>query len=270
MHELLGIVGSGAIATGLGKVAGGLGDAVLWARSEASAERARAQLDGACAVVTDLEALADRTIVVECVAEDLAVKSDVLGRLNGILPAETLVGTTTSSLSVDALAEASGRPEHFAAFHVFNPVDRMDLIELAFPPAAQPETHTRFRELCDALGKTGVEVPDKAGFVVNRLLFPYLFDAVGFMVENDLPPQDVDTCMKLGCAHPMGPIALLDFIGLDVAAAIADSIGLDVPPAVSDLIAEGSLGRKVGQGFFAWEAGSSRPIIQAISLPKNA
>jgi 3-hydroxyacyl-CoA dehydrogenase len=146
----------------------------------------------------------------------------------------------------------------------------MQLIELAFPEAAVPETHTRFRELCQALGKTGVEVPDSPGFVVNRLLFPYLFDAVNYMEETGLDPFSIDTCMKLGAAHPMGPIALLDFIGLDVSAAIAAEIGIEVPRAVRELIDAGMLGRKVGQGFFAWEEGSSRPVIPVIDLPKNS
>jgi 3-hydroxyacyl-CoA dehydrogenase len=146
----------------------------------------------------------------------------------------------------------------------------MKLIELAFPAEAVPETHARFRELCDALDKTGVEVPDAAGFVVNRLLFPYLFDAVRFMEETGLEAAAIDTCMRLGAAHPMGPIALLDYIGLDVSVAIGEQIGLEVPAPITELIAAGKLGRKCGAGFFEWEAGSSRPVIPVLNLPKSS
>jgi 3-hydroxyacyl-CoA dehydrogenase len=125
----------------------------------------------------------------------------------------------------------------------------MELVEVVFPEQASEETRARFRGLCEALGKTPVEVPDEAGFVVNRLLFPYLFDAVRLLERNGLPPEAVDTCMKLGAGHPMGPLALLDLVGLDVAAAIGESIGVEVPRRVRDLIAQGRLGRKTGAGF---------------------
>jgi len=139
------------------------------------------------------------------------------------------IATTTSSLSVEALAAASGRPERFAGLHVFNPVAKMKLVELAFPLAASEDTRARARAICDALGKTAVEVPDVPGFVVNRLLFPYLFSAVELMTETGRRADDVDACMTLGAGHPMGPLALLDLVGLDVAQAIGDEIGADVP-----------------------------------------
>jgi 3-hydroxyacyl-CoA dehydrogenase len=125
----------------------------------------------------------------------------------------------------------------------------MDLVELAFPPEATGATRARAFALCEALGKTAVEVPDTPGFVVNRLLFPFLFEAVRLIERTGLSPEAVDTCMQLGAGHPMGPLALLDLVGLDVAAAIGETIGAEVPAAVSDLIAEGALGRKAGRGF---------------------
>ena len=106
--------------------------------------------------------------------------------------------------------------------------------------------------LCGALGKTGIEVPDVPGFVVNRLLFPYLFDAVRMLERSGMRPEDLDECMKLGAGHPMGPIALLDFVGLDVAAAIGESIGAEVPERVRTLVADGRLGRKSGAGFYRY------------------
>ncbi len=248
----LGIAGSGAIARGLARAAASAGETVLWARKEESAARAREALEEAGVVVTDLEHLTDCDIVVEAVAEDLEVKKGLLERLGGVLPDSTVLATTTSSLSVTALAEASGRPERFAGLHVFNPVEKMALVELVFPDAASEDTRARLRQLCEEMGKTGVEVPDSAGFVVNRLLFPYLFDAVRLLEAGGLEPEAIDTCMKLGAGHPMGPLKLLDLVGLDVSAAIGDEIGVDVPERVRSLMAEGKLGRKSGAGFYEY------------------
>jgi 3-hydroxyacyl-CoA dehydrogenase len=244
-------VGSGAIACGLARTASDHHEVVVWARSERSAERAEQEVDGA-RVVTALEQLAGCDLVVEAVAEDAEVKRDIHRRLGGLLPPEAVIATTTSSLSVAELASASGRPERFGALHVFNPVEQMRLVELSFPEAASDETRRRLRELCERLDKTAVEVPDTAGFVVNRLLFPYLFDAVRLLEPGGLDPESIDTCMKLGAGHPMGPLALLDFVGLDVAAAIGESIGAEVPERVRELIEQGRLGRKSGAGFYEY------------------
>jgi 3-hydroxyacyl-CoA dehydrogenase len=247
MEERIGIVGSGAIATGIARAAAEHGDVVLWARSEESADRARGKVEAE--VFTDLEALADRTVVIEAVVEDHAAKAALYARLP--LASDALLASTTSSLSVTALGRESGRPERFGALHFFNPVHRMELVELAFPPEAAEETRSRLRALCDHLGKTAIEVSDVPGFVVNRLLFPYLFSAVGLLDEG-MPPEDVDACMTLGAGHPMGPLALLDFVGLDVAVAIGESIGAEVPARVRELAAAGRLGKKSGAGFFEY------------------
>jgi 3-hydroxybutyryl-CoA dehydrogenase len=250
MPELLGIAGSGAIACGLARAAADSHDVLLWARSEASADRACAKLEDSARVVTDLSELAPCGLVVEAVAEDPAVKRQLYGLLAAVLTDEAILATTTSSLSVTELAAASGRPDRFAALHVFNPVHKMELVELSFPDGASEATRSRLRDLCDRLGKTAVEVPDSAGFVVNKLLFPYLFDAVRLLERNGLGPESIDTCMTLGAGHPMGPLALLDFVGLDVAVAIGESIGADVPEHLRELVAEGRLGRKAGRGFY--------------------
>jgi 3-hydroxybutyryl-CoA dehydrogenase len=252
MAEPLGIAGSGAIACGLARAASGLYDVLLWARTDGSAERACERVEDAARVVTDLEELAGCPVVVEAIAEDVAAKRALYERLEEVLAEDALIATTTSSLSVGTLAAASGRPERFAAVHVFNPVEKMKLVELAFPEQASADTRRRFRALCESLGKTPVEVPDVAGFVVNRLLFPYLFDAVRLQERDGLDPDTVDTCMMLGVGHPMGPLALLDYVGLDVAAAIGESIGAEVPDRVRELIAEGRLGRKTGAGFYEY------------------
>ena len=137
--------------------------------------------------------------------------------------------------------------------HVFNPVPRMKLVELAFPVQASPEVRARARDFCEALGKTPVEVPDTPGFVVNRLLFPYLFSAVDMMQETGIEAADVDRCMELGAGMPMGPLALLDFVGLDVAQAIGETIGVRVPPRLQELVEQGALGRKSRRGFYEYD-----------------
>jgi 3-hydroxybutyryl-CoA dehydrogenase len=266
VDEQLGIAGSGAIATGLAVCAVRVGEPILWARSDASAQRAAKQIAKTCQrlgegydagrvqIVTELDALAGATFLVEAIAEDLAMKRELLGRLAALAGPEAIISTTTSSLSVAELAGASGRPERFVGLHVFNPVAKMKLVELAYPEQATAATRERVAALCEALDKEAVEVPDVPGFVVNRLLFPYLFSAVDFMERTGLQPLAVDTCMQLGAAHPMGPIALLDYIGLDVSVAIGDAIEADVPQSLRELCAEGALGRKSGRGLYPAEA----------------
>jgi 3-hydroxybutyryl-CoA dehydrogenase len=261
--ETLGIAGSGAIACGLAAVAAQHGQVVVWARSHGSAERARgsvtqlcekagASVNGSLRVTSDAAALSDASFVVEAIVEDHASKASLMGDLAAHVDPRAILATTTSSLSVEQLAEASGRPERFVGLHVFNPVPRMDLVELVFPDRASDDTRARARALCETLGKTAVEVPDTPGFVVNRLLFPFLFEAVRLMEATGLAPEAIDTCMKLGAGHPMGPLALLDLVGLDVSASIGRTIGVEVPPRLDRMIEAGQLGRKAGRGFYAY------------------
>jgi 3-hydroxybutyryl-CoA dehydrogenase len=272
VDEHLAIVGSGAIACGLAATAahhgGGRGPVLLLARSQDSAERARATVERTLGrlgaevdrvggfhdiqIVTDPGALADATFVVEAVVEDHEIKAGLLAELDRIVGPATLLASTTSSLSVQRLADASGRPERFVGLHVFNPVTRMQLVELIFPADASADTRQRALALCETFEKRPVEVPDIPGFVVNRLLFPYLFSAVRLLEETGMDPSSIDTCMQLGAGHPMGPLALLDLIGLDVSKAIGETIGETIPPRVESLAAEGALGRKSGRGFHAY------------------
>jgi 3-hydroxyacyl-CoA dehydrogenase len=202
-------------------------------------------------VVTDIAELAESTLVIEAIVEEMDAKCQILRELGELLGPDALIASTTSSLSVNELAEASGRPDRFAGIHVFNPVPKMKLVELAFPDAAGEDTKSRARALCESLGKEPVEVPDLPGFVVNRLLFPYLFSAVRLLEEGDgLEPEAIDACMKMGAGHPMGPLALLDFVGLDVSTAIGETLGVDIPQTVRSLMDEGKLGRKSGAGFY--------------------
>jgi 3-hydroxybutyryl-CoA dehydrogenase len=266
VQERLGIAGSGTIACGLAAIAARHGtDVLLWARSDRSAERASTSVSIAFAklvdegldpdrfqIVTELDGLADATFLVEAVIEDPDHKSALLTELSEHAGENALIATTTSSLSIEDLARASGRPDRFLGFHPFNPVPRMKLVELAFPVEATDETRSRARALCETLEKTPVEVPDSPGFVVNRLLFPYLFNAVDLLSKSGMSPEDVDRCMTLGAGMPMGPIALLDFVGLDVAQAIGESIGAEVPPMLLELVRAGALGRKAGRGFYSY------------------
>jgi 3-hydroxybutyryl-CoA dehydrogenase len=264
VSDRLAIAGSGAIACGMAATAAHHGPVLLLARSESSAEKARATVEKTLGrlhaevdpehvqVVTEPEALAEATFVVEAVIEDHDVKARLLAELDAILEPSAILASTTSSLSIERLAQASGRPESFLGLHVFNPVTKMKLVELIFPQAATADTRRRALELCETLEKTPVEVPDVPGFVVNRLLFPYLFSAVRLVEETGMDPAGIDTCMRLGAGHPMGPLALLDLVGLDVSSAIGETIGEPVPARLQQLIAEGALGRKSGRGFHTY------------------
>lgn len=266
MEERLGIAGSGVIACGLAATAARNGEVTLWARSDESAHRAHAAISRNCAkllegevnpehvrIITDLNELAEATFLVEAVVEDPSHKGALLAELGERMSADAVLATTTSSLSITELGQVSGRPERFIGFHPFNPVPRMKLVELVFPNGVDADTRHRAIALGEALGKTPVEVPDVPGFVVNRLLFPYLFTAVDLAARTGMAPEDIDRCMTLGAGMPMGPIALLDFVGLDVAQAIGESIGAQVPEQLAQLVREGALGRKVGRGFYAYD-----------------
>jgi 3-hydroxybutyryl-CoA dehydrogenase len=264
------VAGSGAIACGVAACASQTSPVRLLARSDASAWRAEEaaqtearKLDGGVAerikVTTDPTDLADCDLVVEAIAEDAEAKTALHATLATAAP-EADLATTTSSLSIADLAAGSGAPARFFGLHVFNPVTRMELIEICFGDDVRDGLRDRALAWCAGLGKTAIVVPDQTGFVVNRLLFPYLFEAVRLKEQSGMSAQDVDSCMRLGAGHPMGPLKLLDFVGLDVAAAIGRSLdehgagsGADhVPDLIDEMVAAGKLGRKSGEGFFAY------------------
>jgi 3-hydroxybutyryl-CoA dehydrogenase len=270
-YERPAIAGSGTIACGLAACATGIGEVQLLARSDASAWRAEEQAQGEARkiegadpgrikVTTDPGDLADCDLVVEAIVEDPGAKAELLASVAaGCADAE--LATTTSSLSVGELARQSGAEGRFFGLHVFNPVAKMELVELCLPDGLRDGASERAHAWCAALGKTAVEVPDQPGFVVNRLLFPLLFDAVRLMEATSMDAAAVDSCMKLGAGHPMGPLSLLDFVGLDVAAAIGDSLHADSgeeahqpPELIRKLVAQGKLGRKSGAGFYEYDA----------------
>jgi 3-hydroxybutyryl-CoA dehydrogenase len=265
-----GVAGSGTVACGVAAWATQGGEVRLLARSDASAWRAEEEAQGAAGqvdggspgsirVTTDPADLAGCDLVVEAITEDFDAKVELLAELAVACPDADLA-STTSSLSVSALGERSDHVERVFGLHVFNPVIRMELVELCLPQGLRDGVAERARAWCHALGKTVIEVPDQSGFVVNRLLFPYLFDAVRLLERSAMSAGDVDACMRLGAGHPMGPLQLLDFVGLDVAEAIGASLHAEtddpahaVPEAIRSLVAAGKLGRKSGAGFYEYE-----------------
>jgi 3-hydroxybutyryl-CoA dehydrogenase len=266
-YERPAIAGSGTIACGLAACASVASNVRLLARSDSSAWRAEEQAHKLCSkvdgadpsrvkVTTDPSDLSSSDLIVEAVVEELEPKTTLL-RMVGEAASEADLATTTSSLSLDELGARGGHPERTFGLHPFNPVVRMELIELCIPDAARDEIAPRARTWCESIGKTVVEVPDEPGFVVNRLLFPYLFDAVRLIEQTGMAPEDVDRCMTLGANYPMGPLALLDLIGVDVAIAIGETLYEDSreehhrpPGRLISLAREGKLGRKGGTGFY--------------------
>jgi 3-hydroxybutyryl-CoA dehydrogenase len=269
-YERPAIAGSGTIACGLAACASVASKVLLLARSDASAWRAEEQAQklaakveggdgGRIKVTTDPADLSDSDLVVEAVVEELEPKVDLLGTVGAAAPDADLA-TTTSSLSLDEIGSRSGHADRVFGLHPFNPVIRMELVELCLPGAAHDPIRTRARAWCESLGKTVVEVPNEPGFVVNRLLFPYLFDAVRLMEQTGMGAEDVDSCMSLGANHPMGPLALLDLIGVDVAVAIGEALYADSgeehhrpPGRLIALVDAGKLGRKAGAGFYEYD-----------------
>jgi len=269
-YERPAVAGSGTIATGLAACASVASKVLLLARSDASAWRAEeqahslsARVDGADAkrikVTTAAGDLAGCDLVVEAVVEELGPKVDLVKAV-GDAAADADLATTTSSLLLDEIGSQSGHAERVFGLHPFNPVVKMELIELCMPHAADDQIRPRARAWCEAIGKTVVEVPNEPGFVVNRLLFPYLFDAVRLMEQTGMEAEDVDRCMTLGANYPMGPLALLDLIGVDVAVAIGEALHADSgedhhrpPGRLIALVDKGKLGRKSGAGFYEYD-----------------
>ncbi|HYP23887.1 MAG TPA: 3-hydroxybutyryl-CoA dehydrogenase [Actinomycetota bacterium] len=275
----VGIVGTGLMASGIAEVAAKAGnEVILRGRSEAAIKRAKAavaksldravskgKLDQAAAddvlgrITTTLEFsdLAEVDLVVESVAEDLPVKDAIFRELDAATKPEAILATTTSSLSVVDLAAATARPDRVVGLHFFNPAPVMKLVEVMRTVATSGEAEKRAVAWARSLGKRPVRCRDRAGFIVNFLLFPYLNDAVRMHEEGYGTPQDIDIAMKLGCGHPMGPFELMDIVGLDVTNAILNSLHEEFrerrhapAPLLEHMVRAGYLGRKAGRGFY--------------------
>jgi len=275
----LGIVGSGIMGSGIAEVAAKAGvEVILRSRQQSSAdamvsslERSLAkqvekgrldeavakEIGGRVSGTDDLGALADCDLVIESVVEDLAVKKALFAELDGILKADAILATNTSTLSVTELAVATSRPDKVVGIHFFNPAPMMKLVEVIAPLTATPETVDTAKAFATACGKDVVEVKDRAGFIVNALLFPYLNNAIRMLENGTANRDDIDTAMKGGCNFPMGPFALLDLVGLDTSLSILDALYEEFrdpnyapQPLLRRMVAAGKLGRKSGSGFY--------------------
>ncbi|MFE6666058.1 3-hydroxyacyl-CoA dehydrogenase family protein [Streptomyces sp. NPDC057697] len=274
----VGVAGSGTMASGIAEVFAKAGyDVVLAARSQEKADAAKERIgaslgrsvtkgrltagarDGALARITaagSLDAFADVDLAVEAVAEDLAVKQQLFGTLDKVCKPGAVLATTTSSLPVVAIARATSRPQDVVGMHFFNPAPAMKLVEVVRTVLTADDVRATVREVCGTVRKHPVDCGDRAGFIVNALLFPYLNNAIKMVEEHYATLDDIDAAMKLGGGYPMGPFELLDVVGLDVSLAIEKVLhgefrdpGLAPAPLLEHLVAAGCLGRKTGRGF---------------------
>jgi 3-hydroxybutyryl-CoA dehydrogenase len=277
----VGILGSGIMGSGLAEVAARAGcDVVVRSRSQSSAdamvtsidkglvkaiERGRATEDERSAILgritaTDrLDDMADCDLVIESVVEDLAVKKALFAELERIVKPGGILATNTSTLPVVELAMVTGRPELVCGIHFFNPAPAMKLVEVIRPITASDDTIAAALAFATACGKDAVEVQDRAGFIVNALLFPYLNNAVRMWEQGTASMESIDTAMKGGCNFPMGPFALLDLVGLDTSLAILDALYAEfrdanyaAVPTLRRMVAAGHLGRKAKRGFYSY------------------
>jgi 3-hydroxybutyryl-CoA dehydrogenase len=206
---------------------------------------------------TKLEDLAGSDLIIEAITEQLEPKKELFQALDGFCPPQTIYASNTSSLSITEMAVATRRPERFVGLHFFNPVPIMKLAEVIRTIATDPKVYEEAAALAVRMGKTAVRTSDRTGFVVNRLLVPYLLDAVRALEEGVASIPDIDQAMKLGCGHPMGPLTLLDFVGLDTTYYIANIMfdefkerRFSPPPLLKRMVMAGWNGRKAGRGFY--------------------
>ena len=277
----LGVVGSGIMGSGVAEVAAKAGiEVILRSRSQVTADAMVAGLEkslvkqvergkleaserdtilGRVRAVTDLGELAECDLVLESIVEDLAVKKHLFGELDRVVREGAILATNTSTLPVVEMAMETGRPELVCGIHFFNPAPVMPLIEVVRAITTSNETVAAVREFAETCGKNPVEVRDQAGFIVNALLFPYLNNAVKLLDAGVANREDIDAAMMDGCNFPMGPLALLDLVGLDTSLAIIEALYAEfkdpnyVPaPLLRRMVSAERYGRKSGRGFFEY------------------
>lgn len=279
--QKVGILGSGIMGSGLAEVAARAGyEVVVRSRSQASADAMVASIDkgfakaiergksteeeraavlGRITATDHLGAVADCDLVIESVVEDLAIKKALFAELEQIVKPSGILATNTSTLPVVEMAMVTQRPSQVVGIHFFNPAPMMKLVEVVRPITASDETVSAALAFAAACGKDGVEVKDRAGFIVNALLFPYLNNAIRMWEVGTASMESIDTAMKGGCNFPMGPFALLDLVGLDTSLAILDALYAEFAdpnyaavPTLRRMVAAGHLGRKTKRGFYTY------------------
>jgi 3-hydroxybutyryl-CoA dehydrogenase len=293
----VGIVGGGLMGSGIAETVARAGhDVALYEpiaearagaqqRIAASSERALAagKLDTAAQqallarirYVDELTGLGDRELVIEAVVEDLEVKLEIFRRLDHDAPADALLASNTSSIPIAALASAVRAPERVLGLHFFSPAPVMRLVEVVCALDTSEQTAATATRFVESLGKTAIATKDRAGFIVNLLLIPYLVAAVRMLEEGFATREDIDSAMTLGAGHPMGPLALCDFIGLDVICSVCDSLFEEfkkaeyaAPPLLRRMLSANRLGRKSGRGFYEYD-GSDAASSRSRSAPRN-
>jgi 3-hydroxybutyryl-CoA dehydrogenase len=274
----VGVIGSGIMGSGLAEVAARAGfDVVVRSRTQAGADAVLARIDGVLSkqvsrerisesdrdsilarisVTDDLHKVGDCDLVIESVVEDMDIKRDLFSRLDEIVRSDAILATNTSTLAIVELAMATKHPERVCGIHFFNPAPMMKLVEIIAPLTASDATIEAAVGFARDCGKDAVQVQDRAGFIVNALLFPYLNNAIRMWEQGTASMDDIDTAMQGGCNFPMGPFALLDLVGLDTSLAILDALyeefrdpNFAAAPALRRMVSAGQLGRKTKHGF---------------------
>lgn len=285
--KAIGVAGAGFMGSGIAEAAARVGiEVTLYEPQQAPLQRSRERIEqsvghavrrgklseeqaaaliGQIAWTTKLEDLAGSEVVVEAVLEDLDVKRELFERLDAAVPNATIIASNTSSIPIASLAAATGNPERVCGLHFFSPVPVMGLVEVVVGLDTSLATIVAADGLAAQLRKHPIRTKDRAGFVVNFLLVPYLMAAVRMLEDGFATREDIDEGMRLGCGHPMGPLTLCDFIGLDVLEAVCDSLYDEfkqaeyAPPALlRRMVAAGRLGRKTGRGFYDYSSERAR------------